>query len=142
MLVKSIMNTNVITADPELSIQDAAKVMTKYRVGSVIITKDKKILGILTERDILMDVVAEGKDPTIVKAGDIMTKDPVTIEDDKTVEEAADLMTQHKIKKLPVTHDGQLAGIITASDLVSFQPKFIENLGKLMMMEEKKMVAG
>jgi len=141
MLVKEVMNDKVLTAPKETLIKDAARIMTKYRIGSLVILEKSKLIGIVTERDILGKVVARGDDPRIIKIEDIMTTDVISIQDDDTVEKAVELMTEHKIKKLPVLHEERLVGIITASDIIVIQPKMIDALCKLLQIREQKLTA-
>jgi CBS domain-containing protein len=131
MLVKDIMNKNVVIAKPEITVREASTAMNKFHIGSLVIVKDNNIVGILTERDILT-AVAEGKDLERTLAEEIMTKNVITIEPGKRIEDAVNLMTEHKIKKLPVVDDGKLVGIVTASDIIVVEPKLIETVANLL----------
>lgn len=142
MLVKDAMNRSVLVIRPDTTVKDAAKVMTQQRVGSLIVVDNDKLVGIVTELDILWKVVAEDLDPKTTRVSEIMTKKVITVDVDKTLEDATHLMVENKIKKLPVLDNGKLVGILTATDLISVQPKLIESLAKLMLFEEKKPVAG
>lgn len=130
MLVKQVMNKKVVVAKPNVTIREASKVMSKFHIGSLVVVDESGIAGILTERDILISV-AEGKDADQTQIRDIMSRNVITIEPDKTVEEVVDLMVEHKIKKLPVVREGKLVGIITASDIVVVEPKLIQNIANL-----------
>jgi len=134
MLVKDVMNKNVVVAKFDVTIREATKVMNKFHIGSLVVLKEEKIAGILTERNVLT-AVANGKDADATAIEDIMTKKVVTIDPDETVEAAVDLMTQHKIKKLPVVEDNKLKGIITASDIVVVEPKLIASVANLISMK-------
>ena len=92
--------------------------------------------------DVIWKVVAGGLDPSTTLVRDIMTKKVVAITSDKTLEDATHIMVERDIKKLPVLEGKKLVGVITATDLISVQPKLIEALAKLMLFEEKKLVAG
>ena len=142
MLVKDAMNEKVITIEPNATVREAAKIMTKYRIGSLLVMEDEKLLGIVTELDILWKVVAEGRDPETTLVNEIMSKEIVTIKPDQTLEEAAQIMVEKRIKKLPVVENDKVVGIITATDLISIQPKLIEALAKLLLFTEKKPIAG
>ncbi len=143
MLVKDVMNSDVKTIGSKSSVQEAAKVMDRFRIGSLIIVKDEELIGIVTERDIMTKVVAESKDVVKTSIGNIMTKDVVMIKPDADIEEAAELMIKHHIKKLPVVFDNQLIGIITSMDIVTAHPKMIEQMGALLIFpRKKKPVAG
>jgi len=143
MLVKNAMNKKVFIVEPNVTIKEAAKIMTQHRIGSLIVMQDKILVGILTERDILWKVVAGGLDPSNTLIQDVMTKEVITIDANQTVEEAADLMAEKEIKKLPVIEDNKLIGIVTATDLITFQPKVIEALAKILLFkEDESKVAG
>jgi len=142
MQVKQAMTRNVLVTSPDFSVRSAAKVMAEQRVGSLVVQQDNKIVGIITELDIIWKVVANDKDPNITTVGEVMSKKVITIRADQTLEEASALMVEHKIKKLPVLEKDKLVGIITATDLISVQPKMIEILANLLLFEEKKSVAG
>jgi len=142
MLVKEAMTKRVIIINPDNTIRDTAKMMSEQRVGCLVVVENGKLVGIITELDIIWKVVAGDLDPKITLVRDIMTKKVVTIGSDQTLEDATDLMVENKIKKLPVVENEKLVGIITATDIISIQPKMIESLAKLMLFEEKKSVAG
>jgi CBS domain-containing protein len=130
MLIRDVMNKNVVMAGPEITVKEAARIMSKFHIGSLIILKNKKIIGIITERDILASV-AQGKDAELTTVEEIMTKNVITIAPDKTIEDAISLMTEHNIKKLPVVDVDELVGIITASDIITVEPKLIEGIANL-----------
>lgn len=142
MLVKEAMTKNVIVINPDTTIKDAAKIMSEQRVGSLVVVENEKLVGIITELDIIWKVVASEVDPKTTLVRDIMTKKVVTISADQTLEDATQLMVENKIKKIPVVENNKIVGIITATDIISIQPKLIESLAKLMLFEEKKAVAG
>ena len=143
MIVKEVMNRNVKTVRPEDTVKDAAKIMNEHRIGSlVVVSGTGEVVGILTERDILADVVATGKSADEVKVSDIMTPNIVTITPDKTLEEAADIMTENKIKKLPVVYEGRLIGIITATDLIAYEKDLIKKISVLLAVSPMKSIGG
>ena len=142
MLVKEAMTKNVIVVNPDATIKDAAKIMTQQRVGSLLVIEGNKLVGIITELDIIWKVVAGDLDPKITLVRDVMTKQVVSVKANQTLEDATQIMVENSIKKLPVLEDDKLVGIITATDLISVQPKMIEALAKLLLFEEKKPAAG
>ncbi|MEM5778486.1 MAG: CBS domain-containing protein [Candidatus Aenigmatarchaeota archaeon] len=143
MIVKEIMNRNVKTIRPEDSVRYAAQIMNENRIGSlVVISGTGEVVGILTERDILTNVVATGKSADEVKVSEVMTKNIITITPDKTLEEAGDIMTKYKIKKLPVVESGRLVGIVTASDLVAYEKNLIEKVAVLLAISPMKNIGG
>ena len=130
MLVKDVMKREVIAINPDISIREASKVMSQHNIGSLLVLDDEKLVGILTERDIL-NLVAKGENLDEVKVKDVMSRNVITIESDKKIEDAVDLMLKHKIKKLPVMESGKIVGIITTSDIIVAEPKLIEAIASL-----------
>jgi len=143
MLVKEVMNRNVKTVRPEDTVKDSAKIMNEHHIGSlVVVSGTGEVVGILTERDILRDVVATGKSADEVKVSEIMTPNILTITPDKTLEEAADMMTENKIKKLPVVYEGRLVGIVTATDLIAYEKDLIKKISVLLATSPMKNIGG
>jgi len=118
MKIREIMRP-VRTIEKEESVKKAAKIMAGNRIGSLVVVLGKKIVGIVTERDILTKITAEGKPSDRMAVGDIMTSKVLTIGPDSYLDDAVYLMIEHKIKKLPVVECGELVGIITATDIVA-----------------------
>lgn len=141
MLVKDVMNKNVVIGKPDVTIREASRIMAEFHIGSMVIVEEGKIVGILTERDVL-NCVAKGKDPDTTVVFDIMSKNVITIEPDKRVEDAVDLMIKYKIKKLPVVRDDKLIGIITASDIIVVEPKLIQSIASLVSIRLPKYSGG
>ncbi len=117
--VRDIMTRPVITADSDLDVLSAAKIMGSANVGSLIVVSKEKPIGILTERDLVKKIVAQAVDPRDVKAGEVMNAPLVTIDPHASLREAAVLMLKAGVKRLPVISSGMLVGIITDTDLVS-----------------------
>ncbi|MFA6022483.1 MAG: CBS domain-containing protein [Candidatus Pacearchaeota archaeon] len=113
MKISEVMSKAVI-ADESISIRQAAKIMSDKNIGSLIITKDNNIKGILTERDILKNL---GKMSSKVNL--VMSKNVITINSEESIDSAADLMAQNKIKRIPVIQDKKLVGIITVTDIIA-----------------------
>lgn len=107
------MNKAIVT-EPDISAKQAAKIMSSRKIGSLIILKKNKVEGIVTERDILRNVSQLGR-----KVSNIMTSKVTMIESGESLENAALIMTENKIKRLPVVEKGKLVGIITATDIVA-----------------------
>jgi len=134
MLVKDVMNTNVVVAKADATIREASEVMNKYNIGSLVVVKDSGIAGIITEHNVL-ESVAAGRNPDETKIAEIMSSEVVTVAPDSTVEQAVDLMVKHKIKKLPVVDGDKLMGIITASDIIVVEPKLVASIANLISMK-------
>jgi len=130
MLVREVMNPEVLTVGEDITVKEAATTMYKKNIGSLVVVEKEKIVGIITEGDILK-TIARDLDVNATLITQVMTKDVITIDPDKTIEDAVNLMTGNKIKKIPVVHDGKLVGIITASDIVVVEPKLIESIANL-----------
>jgi len=129
--VEDVMVKEVITIDETSTIKEAADVMNKFEIGCLIAVKKGKAMGIVTERDLLKRVVAEGKDATKVKVKDIMTSPLVVAEPNMDLGEAVKLMFQMKIKKLPVVDGKRLVSLISLTDIARFQPQMIAILKQL-----------
>jgi len=115
--ISAIMTTDLATVGPEYNVADVASVMDARGIGSVIVLEDDRVLGILTERDILK-VVGGGEDPKNVAAHEALTDDLITIRPGATVEEAAREMVNAKVRHLPVISDEGLIGMVSMRDLV------------------------
>jgi CBS domain-containing protein len=108
----------IITVDAEASIVDASKKMAENDRGSVVVTSGGKTVGLLTERDILKRVVAKSMSPSTTKVKDVMTSSPVTIEKDRPLREAIDLMNRKGVRRMLLTDHGKIVGIFTLRDVV------------------------
>jgi len=118
MPVQNLARSDIVTAAPDESIQELAATMQDEGVGCVVITDDDAPVGIVTDRDLVMEILASGTDPGTVVAEDVMSKDLCTIEDRAGFYHATELMSEHGVRRLPVTDsDGTLTGIITIDDL-------------------------
>ena len=115
--VKDIMTKNVITIDGAESIQDAAQMMTDANVGCVIVTKKDNPVGIITERDFVTKIAAEGR-PLFTDVSEIMSLPLTTVNPDDTVWDAAEIMRVKGIHKLSVQEGNEIVGIVTTTDFV------------------------
>ncbi len=115
--VKDIMKKNVITIDELMSIQEAAQMMTNANVGCVIVTKKDLPVGIITERDFVIRIAAEGR-PLFTEVCEVMSLPLTTISPDDTVWDAAEIMRTKGIHKLPVQDGNEIVGIVTTTDFV------------------------
>ena len=137
MIVKEIMKTDVVKVAATTNVQEAAKMMTEKEIGCLLVVDEHKLLGIVTEDDIIRKVVREGKPPQDTTIKQIMVSEVVHISPEMTIEDAAELMTNKNIKKLPVVDDKKLLGIVTATDMVAAEPKMMEHLGELILYAKK-----
>jgi CBS domain-containing protein len=123
MKVRDLMSYPIATVTPEATVLEAVKRMTTEKKGCVLVAKEgllKECLGIVTTSRIFLKVFAEGRDPAAIAVREIMTEGPLVIIDlDASTSEAARLMREHSIRRLPVMKDGALVGIITSKDLLA-----------------------
>lgn len=115
--VKDVMKTNVISIDSSMTVKDAACMMADANVGCIIITKDNTPSGILTERDFVKKIASKNK-ALSTPLSEVMSAPLTMIGPDETVWEAAEMMKQNVIHKLPVQEGNKVIGIITTTDLV------------------------
>jgi CBS domain-containing protein len=106
-----------LTISPELNAFDAAGMMKSEDVGVLPVVKDGRLVGLVTDRDLVLRVLAERQSPVDVKVGDIATRTPVTITPDMRLAEARDLMVQHQVRRLPVVRGDAVVGILSIGDV-------------------------
>jgi signal-transduction protein with cAMP-binding, CBS, and nucleotidyltransferase domain len=131
ILVKDLMSTNVNVFENESTALEVAKAMSDCDVDYVIVVQSRKPTGIITERDVIVRMLTQGLDPNVVIARAIYTNPLVTIEESATVEEAAELMKEWKIKHLPVTRNGKIAGMLTYLDIAFNVPELLPAMKEL-----------
>lgn len=121
-IVQKIMTALPLqTASPTASVRMIAEQMNAYKKGAIVIVDAKGLpLGIITERDIVRRVVAEGRDPGKVTALDVMSHPVISVDPEVSIYDAALVMTKYKIRRLPAVRDNVLHGIVTATDLAKY----------------------
>ncbi|HSL64428.1 MAG TPA: CBS domain-containing protein [Gaiellaceae bacterium] len=117
--IRELMTSNPKAVETSTPVVEAARIMKQEGVGPVPVVEDGgKLTGILTDRDIALRVVAEGKDPQSTTVGEIMSRDLVTIDPEQPLDEALRLMASHQVRRLPVCEeDGRLVGIVAQADV-------------------------
>jgi CBS domain-containing protein len=116
--IRDVMTSNPSTIDAEKSVAYAAKMMREEDVGLAPIVEGDKLIGMLTDRDIAIRVVAEGRDPDQVKVRDVASKQVVTIDPQQDLEEALRIMAKHQVRRLPVVEeDGKIVGVVAQADV-------------------------
>jgi CBS domain-containing protein len=118
LLVSEIMSKNVRTVRPNSTVTEIVRKMNKFEIGSVVVVEGEKPVGIITERDILRRVLEVTLASEALKAKEIMSAPLITVSDQSTVDEAARIMVDKRIKKMPVVHEGKLVGIVTSTDVM------------------------
>lgn len=132
--VKDIMTKDVKTSDVDESLVDAAKKMREFHISCVVVTKKNEAVGIVTTKDIVRKAIAVGKNLKKTKVKDIMGSPLIVVEAETTLQDAAKLMADNGIKKLPVvTPENELVGILTATDLLANAPEIVNVLINLDM---------
>ena len=120
MKVNECMCTNIICANPDSTVYDIAKLMSDNHIGCVPICDfNKSVVGLITDRDITLRTVACGKDAATTKASDIMTTDVYKVYSTADITEACKMMCEWQVKRIPVTQDNVIVGIITLADLAN-----------------------
>jgi len=125
----------VFSISPHASVHDAALMMNEHRVGALLVMEDGRVLGIVTERDILQKVVAESRDVYATRVREVMTEDVICLTTRHSLEDAAAIMKQRRIRHLPVYDDEkQLVGLISIGDLNAFRSHDQER--QILLLEE------
>ncbi len=118
--IASLMATDLVTAAAEESVAAVAKRMASNRVGAVLVVDRGRLVGLVSERDLLMRVVANGCDPNTTGIGDIGTHDLVTLDVTQSLKDALQVFRSRKFRHLPVVKDGKPVGILSTTDLHSY----------------------
>ena len=126
------MAKNIKTVKPDDSVHAAVLKMNKFDIGSVIVISSGRPVGIITETNIMRRVVESRMDPATVWAKDIMTSPLISIEENATVAEAAQIMADRKINRLPVINGSKLVGLISSTDIVKANPTQLGILDELL----------
>ncbi|MEM4295486.1 MAG: CBS domain-containing protein [Candidatus Anstonellales archaeon] len=124
--VKDVMKTNVVVINADAPVKEAAKLMARHNIGSVVVIEKNEVKGILTERDIVRKMVAEEKQANI-KVKDIMSHPIVVTAPDVSLETAAKIMKKNNVRRLPVIDKkGYIVGIITENDILRLLPSVLD----------------
>jgi CBS domain-containing protein len=117
MNVRDIMTSDVASLSPSNTIAEVAQQMRMLNVGSIPLVQNQRLVGVITDRDIVLRVVADGLDPNQERADLHMSRDPITVSPDMTTDEAGQIMARAQIRRLPVVEDGRLVGYLALGDL-------------------------
>lgn len=124
--VMEVMSRNPVSVEPKETIDLVSKLMKDKGIGSLIVVKNGKPVGIVTEKDIVAKVVAKDAKPSEVKVKEIMSSPVKTIHPHDSIEDAAKLMAENSIRRLVVSEKKKLVGIITENDILKMWPNLIE----------------
>ncbi len=137
LYVSNLMSKPVKTVGELSLLLNAIRTISKYKIGCLVVTKNREPVGIITAGDILRRGIASGLDPSLTKVGELMSKPIITIGSDAMIESAAKLMTMNSKKRLPVLRGGKLVGIITATDIVRQEPLLVRLLDELVTAKQR-----
>jgi CBS domain-containing protein len=115
--IKDVMTSDVKACEPNTTVADAAKVMAKEDVGPVPIVEEGRLTGLVTDRDIVVRVVAEGRDPGSTTVGEIASRDLVTVSPDDDLDTALKQLAQKQVRRIPVVEGDRLVGIVAQADI-------------------------
>lgn len=142
MPIGEVCNREVVVAEKSLAVTEAAGLMRMHHVGDVVVVDDRggkrRPVGILTDRDIAVEVVAAGVNPEALTAGDIMTSELATLRESEGLYEALRYMRDKGVRRMPVVDgDGALVGILTLDDLLTLLAEELTNVAKLLSRERQ-----
>jgi CBS domain-containing protein len=115
--IKEVMTRDVRACEPNATVAEAAKVMAQEDVGPVPIVEDGRLVGIVTDRDIVVRVVAEGRDPNATTVREIASTELVTVSPDDDLDDALNLLAERQVRRLPVVEGDRLVGIVAQADI-------------------------
>lgn len=135
--VRDLMTKNLVCIEGDQSVVEAARLMDEKNISSVLVKLGEDFSGMITDRDIISRVVSKGLDPTKVKISEAMSSPLITISEEATIEEAAKMMRDNRMRRLVVEKDHRKVGIIAESDIVRVTPEF-----HFLIRERSKLEAG
>lgn len=109
-----IQRGKLVTATPQATVSEAARLMAGRRIGAILVLEDELLVGIFTERDVVFRVVAKGRDPAATCLADVMTVNPITIGPDRSFGHALALMHENGFRHMPIVEHGKPVGIVSA----------------------------
>jgi CBS domain-containing protein len=115
--IKEVMSSDVRTCEPDATVVDVAKVMAKEDVGPIPVVEGGRLVGLVTDRDLVVRVLAEGKDPKTTEVGEIASRKLVTVSPDEDLDQALKLLAQHQVRRLPVVEGDRVVGIVAQADI-------------------------
>ena len=137
-LLGEVINRNVITIAPSAAISEAAYLMMNEDVGAlVVVDSEMKPVGIITDRDLVVTAMAEGINSDEIIVEELMTRDPVTVDEDTDIFEMLSVLSEKSIRRLPVTRAGKLKGIVSVDDLIIIVATELVNLAMALSSKSK-----
>jgi CBS domain-containing protein len=115
--VRDLMTSELVCCSPFDSVIDAAQLMRDTGIGDVLVVEDEQLVGIVTDRDIVIRGIASGEDVASLLLSDVCSDDPVAVDVDTELDEAITMMREQAIRRLPVTHNGRPIGVVSLGDV-------------------------
>jgi CBS domain-containing protein len=115
--IRDLMTENPSSCERGTPVADAAKVMARENVGSVPVVEGGKLVGVVTDRDLVVRLLAEGRDPQSTTVGEVASSEPVTLSPDDGLDQALQLLARHQVRRLPVVEGERLVGIVAQADI-------------------------
>jgi CBS domain-containing protein len=129
MLAKNVMKTEVVTVSPSVPITEAALSMREEDIGVLVVVNDGgRPVGIITDRDIVVSVVANSKNPVEILVEEVMTKKLIVVQEDTSIFEILKILAKNNIRRVPVMRKGKLVGIVSVDDLIVVITTELSNL--------------
>jgi len=132
--IKDIMSNHVAYLNPDANLVEAAQLMQKHDVGVLPVCQGENVVGIVTDRDIVVRNIAHGKDPQSTPVKQVMTSDVRMISPEMELEQAAEIMADHQIRRLPVVEHNRIVGMVSLGDLATqakYDVELANTLGKI-----------
>jgi CBS domain-containing protein len=133
--LKEVMTEGVIAIEKDESVVSAAKMLEEENIRGLVVVDNEDAVGVVVCRDIVYQVVAEGKDPLETEVGEIMSTDLIVAEEDELLDDVAMAMSQNNVSRVPVVRGDMLVGIVTQSDILRAWPGFAEIMSEDIEME-------
>lgn len=143
MSVGDVCNREVVVVDPSESISEAVRLMRELHVGALVVTEqrgaEKVPLGIVTDRDVVVEIMAAAVDPGAVTVADVMNPELVTVAEGADLFDAIETMRSHGVRRLPVVDGrGGLVGVLTVDDLIDLLAEALSGLAALIVREQRE----
>lgn len=134
MSIKNLAKHKVISVNLEMNVDEIAKIMKEHNIGNVVVVnEDNKPMGIITDRDIIIKVIADGINPAEIQAGYIMTSNILVLDEYTPIQQVLEMMSAKGVRRAPIINSyGILVGIISADDLAILIAEELETYGKLL----------
>lgn len=127
--VSEYMHRTLMKIPADASLREAGQLMAERGVGALLAVRGDQYVGIISEKRLAREAAAKGLDPETTRVQDVMRRDPISIESDRTVREAQDLMKARGVRHLVVKQAGEIVGIVSISDLIRYYTDFFEGGG-------------